>query len=213
MNILHALGAPGFTLRQAAVAEDMVYWLFSDPRPRKWDKEMLRSTFHVSGAQQVAEAVAVLKAMCTLSDVVVDVMFQLQSTASIVLQPVHYAILHHSERLATLLLRAAQRVGTLDDTVQGATHGQVCTMVSPLMLAAVFADEQIVGMLRRHGAKMNSADVSVTLRLQNALLWADLEARLLDLGLVDEAEQLSREVSVLRQQVRESRSGYVPAAV
>merc|ERR1719408_633449 len=152
--MLSVLGAPGFMARPLLLVEDEVHWLLIQEKPRKWTSEMLKSVFHVNGADKLAELIANLRPRCKLPDVSLDVIFQLRSRVLLTLQPLHYAIFYSSHSLLKKLLAIADSTGvTLLDDLPSADgyHGNV----SPLFLAVLFADQDVVGLLRQRGAKLS----------------------------------------------------------
>lgn len=197
MAILHALGAPDFRLVPLHVAEDHVHWLFAHERTKMWMANMLQASFRVHGVGCLAKLTQALRPRCKLPGEVLDAIFQGRSQASVAFEPLHYAILLSSSSLVRLLLSIATHLGACNRYIAG--EGLHHTTVSPLLLAVLFADQDVVDVLRSHGVCLNRADAMAAMRLQAALLWADLEKRFTHLNLDVEAEKLAQEVDELRR--------------
>lgn len=194
MSIHSVLGAPGFNVdpQSLAIVEDEFFWFFADERSKKWEKEILQSPFQVHRA--MAETTRVLRQRCRLSTIVIDELLR----APLCARPIHYAVLHSAPRLVRLILCAASRAGVLSETLQGFPDAASYTTVSPLFLAVLFSEQDVVNVLRRAGAGTNKVDVEVSLRLHEAQLWSDVAARFAELQLEAEAEQLLTAVLTLR---------------
>jgi len=206
MTMIHVLGAPDFEPRPLAIVEDDVHWLLAHKGTKKWTGKMLQSSFRISGAENIAKFTTALQPKCKLPGVVLDVIFQLRSQVRVQLQPVHCAVLLSSPALVRKLLSIAKHLGTLNDYTHAessSTEGPHHTTVSPLFLAVLFANQDVVDVLKSYGACLNCVDAMATVRLQVAFLWADLEERLLHLHLDAEAEKLGKEVDELRRQATE----------
>jgi len=201
MTMIHVLGAPNFHQRPLAVVEDDVHWLLAHQGTKKWTGKMLQSSFRISGAENIAKFTASLQPKCKLPGVVLDVIFQLRSQVRLQLQPLHCAALLSSPSLVRKLLSISKHLGTLSDyTTESSSTEPSHSTISPLFLAVLFANQDVVDILKSYGACLNCVDAMATVRLQVAFLWADLEERLLHLKLDAEAEKLGKEVDELRRQ-------------
>jgi hypothetical protein len=191
MSVFSILGAPGFNPNQSIeVTEDEVFWCLSDQRFRKWDANMLRSPFQTSWEMAVA-----LGPRCKIAGPVIDVLF----AAPVHLRPIHYAVLHSSPRLVNMMLAAASRAGVFNEAVQDFVGVRDDKSISALFLAVLFAEQDVVDSLKRHGATTNSTDVQASLNLYRAHLWDVLHARLNQLQLNTEAEDLLKSLQELHQ--------------
>jgi len=199
MAILDVLGAPDFAERALNVVEDDVHWLLAHVWTKSWVEKMLQSTFRIRAVDQLAKWTAELRPKCKLPGVVLDVIFQLRSPVMLALQPIHCAVLLSSSSVLKKLLSAATHVARLltDSSSEETNHDSV----SPLFLAVLFAEKDVVDVLRCHGACLNGVDAKAAMRLQGAFLWADLEERLISLQLDAEADKLAKTVDELRRDV------------
>jgi hypothetical protein len=173
--------------------EDEVHWLLAHEQTKKWIRHMLRGSFKITGADNLAKMAATLRPRCKLPDVALDVIFQLRSQVHVALQPVHCAVLLSSSSVVRKLLIVAKRL----DALSCYSTEEDYISVSPLLLAVLFADQDVVNALRSHGACFNRVDAIAATRLQVAHLWADLQERLSHLQLDAEAEQLTKMVDEL----------------
>jgi len=200
MTMMHVLGVPDFQQQPLAVVEDDVHWLLAHQGTKKWTGKMLQSSFRISGADHLAKFTAALQPKCKLPVVVLDVIFQLRSQVRLQLQPLHCAVLMSSPILVRKLLSISKHLGTLsDDTTESSSTTPADSTISPLFLAVLFANQDVVDILKSYGACLNCVDAMATVRLQVAFLWADLEERLLHLKLDAEAEKLGKDVDELRR--------------
>eukprot|EP00930_Biecheleria_cincta_P032290 TRINITY_DN22407_c0_g1_i1.p1 TRINITY_DN22407_c0_g1~~TRINITY_DN22407_c0_g1_i1.p1 ORF type:complete len:293 (+),score=34.03 TRINITY_DN22407_c0_g1_i1:98-976(+) len=191
MSLFSILGAPGFNPNQSTeVSEDEVFWCLSDRRFRKWDCNMLRSPFQTN-----REMVTAFGPRCKIAGPVMDVLF----AAPLHLRPIHYAVLHSSPRLVNMMLAAASRAGVFSEAVQDFVGVKDDKSISALFLAVLFAEQDVVATLKRHGATTNSTDVQASLKLYRAHIWDDLHARLNEVQLNSEADDLLKSVRELHQ--------------
>lgn len=203
MAMFDVLGVPNFAPKPLDVLEDHVHWLLAHEQTKKWIPYMLRGSFQVSDADSLAKMAATLRPRCKLPDLALDVIFQLRSQVLVALQPVHCAVLLSSSSVVRKLLMVAKRLDALSRYCTEEDH----TSVSPLLLAVLFADQDVVNVLRCHGACFNRVDAIAATRLQVAHMWADLQERLSYLQLDTEAEQLGKMVHELRWPAAEQAAG------
>jgi len=189
-----ATASQRITPRSVASVEDDVHWLLSDQRLKRWTAAVLRSSFRVSHTEKLEECIAALRPRCKLPGVVLDVIFQLRSQVVLSFQPIHYSVLYSSPSLVQKLLHVAERASNLY-TTEECQHSSI----SPLFCAVLFADREVVDVLRSHGACFNHVDAISTMRLQTADLWADVQERLIHLHLEVEAEDLENNVEQMRR--------------
>jgi hypothetical protein len=196
MAMLHAVGAPGFTLKPLTSVEDDVHWMLSHERPKKWTSAMLRSSFCFLDTESLAELMKGLQPLCKLPGVALDEIFP----PRVAFQAIHYSVLYASPPLVQKLLRAADNVGIRECIVNARTEeGKRCS-ISPLFMAVLFADKDVVDVLRSNDACLNDIDAEIAMRLHAASLRADLKNRLITLQLDVEAEELERTVEQMHQQ-------------
>lgn len=210
MTMLHVLGAPDFKPVLVHVVEDHVHWLLVHALTKRWTGNMIHGSFQVSGAQACAQLVEALRPRCKLPHVLLDVIFPARSQVPVILQPLHCAILLSSTALVRMLLSVAKHRGTISHYT--AADGSQQTSVSALLLAVLFADQDVVDILRGHGACSNSIDAMATMRLQTAFLWSELEERFINLNLDDEAQKLANQATELRRQAAEQAAAFNNAA-
>lgn len=188
------LGAPEFQ-RSAASVEDEVHWLLTHPATRKHARASIRSTFCMDSASILSTFASSVRSRCKLPGTAVDVVFQLRSGVRFTLEPLHCAVLLSSRALVQKLLSTLK---SLDEDID-------CqATVSPLFLAVLFAEQDVVDVLRRYGASLSDADAVAAIGLPTVFLWAVLEERLSSLHLEDEATRLRTKVHKLCQQAAQA---------
>lgn len=209
--LLQALGAPGFTMGSALAVEDDVYGLLTDPRLAEQVPDMLAAHTDISGFDRVCSMLTALAPKCAVPEAVLRVIFEPQVEREKMLllspRPLHYAVLHSSGRLVRMILAAAARANMTDVALEKAQwHDGRGAAPSPLLLASLFAGEDVAEALRVAGAAPNEIDARAAMRLQRAKLWEPLAARMQSVGLGEAAKELERRVQEAREKAAQARA-------
>lgn len=207
MALLSVLGATDFAVHSMLEAEDSIYWLLVHVKLQAWTKNMILTTFHNSDAGQISKMIASLQPKCKLPMAAVGIVFKLQrireQTIFFNAMPLHYAVIYSSVAATRMLLATAARVGTLAGMIQDFSEEGRYIMLSPLFIAILFAEKNVVDVLRCSGAQINSLDAKAALRLQIAGLGADLWKRMEVLHLSLQADELHAKMRMLQQHTEE----------
>uniref|UniRef100_A0A7S1S6N4 Uncharacterized protein n=1 Tax=Alexandrium catenella TaxID=2925 RepID=A0A7S1S6N4_ALECA len=205
------MGAPGFSVDSTLAVEDDVYGLLTDPRLDEQLPGMLAAHTDISSFDRVCGMIAALAPKCVVPQNVLNVIFEPQVEREKMLllspRPLHYAVIHSSGRLVRMLLAAAARANMTDVVLEKAPwHGARGAPPSPLLLASLFAGEDVAGALRAAGAAPNEIDARAASRLQRAKLWEPLAARMQSLGLGEAALELEHRVQEAKEKAAQARA-------
>merc|ERR1740129_2244677 len=190
--VLNAVSSADFALPSATVAEDGIFLAMLDPEVHA--KEALNSRTRIMECAEVAAMIEALQPRCRIAGganavrAIFKYQVERQKTLFLKARPIHHAVMHSAPRLTRMLLSAADSHGTLQETLENASEAHT---VSPLFLAVLLAEDEVVDTLRRSGAHCNTMDVQAVGRLQTEGLWEGCRQRMEALGLGEEATWLA----------------------
>eukprot|EP00928_Gymnodinium_smaydae_P062383 TRINITY_DN46262_c0_g1_i1.p1 TRINITY_DN46262_c0_g1~~TRINITY_DN46262_c0_g1_i1.p1 ORF type:complete len:286 (-),score=40.27 TRINITY_DN46262_c0_g1_i1:445-1302(-) len=193
--VLDAMRAPCFQAPASVMSlEDDVFLALTESTRLEDTQGMLLNYSRITDYEEISDMIAALKQKCTISPEAVSSIFQYQFERSktFYLSPraIHYAVIHSASRVVKMLLSAAKRAGVLEQVLQLSDQGDRPLTVTPLFLAVLFAEADVVEMLKSWGCKFNRMDGLAAMRLLKAGHWKACQSRIKALGLDAELMEL-----------------------